>query len=170
MDGHTEAAVLVPAYLDSTAAVRLVLIRRRPSGIHGGEIAFPGGKREPGDRSLRDTALRETAEEIGVPAVDVEILENLPVVSTLTTRFAIHPFLARIRPPVRWAPEAGEVEAVIELAIDDLSRPDARTRERIDYPGVSQPFVVDCLRVGDIRIWGATYRILEPLLGRLGNL
>ena len=169
MPEPTDAAVLVPLFRRDGAGLQLALIRRVNAGIHAGEIGLPGGKREPGDASLRATALRETAEEIGVAPADVEILEELPVVRTLTTRFAIHPFLARIRPPDAWVPQAEEVDAVIEIALRDLLRPATRTRERIDYPGVAEPFAVDCFRVGDVRIWGATYRILDPLVARLDD-
>lgn len=171
MEPPAEAAVLVPAYRDAAGVLRVVLIRRRERGRHAGEIAFPGGRREPGDGSLRATAVRETAEEIGLAPADIEVLAALPVVETVTTGFVIHPFLARVRPPAAWAPQPDEVAAVVEPAVDALLRPQARRRERIDgYPGQhGQALVVDCLRVGELRIWGATYRILAPVLGRLAQ-
>jgi hypothetical protein len=52
-----DAAVLVPLYRDDGGELRVVLVRRADYGVHGGQIAFPGGKREPGDRTLVDTAL-----------------------------------------------------------------------------------------------------------------
>ena len=61
-----ESAVLAPVYSRSAGSLRLVFIRRGPRGIHGGQIAFPGGRREPGDADLLATALREAHEEIGL--------------------------------------------------------------------------------------------------------
>lgn len=168
MGPPTEAAVLVPAYRDAAGVLRVVLIRRRERGRHAGEIAFPGGRREPGDGSLRATAVRETGEEIGLAPADIDVLAALPVVETVTTGFVIHPFLARVRPPGTWAPQPDEVAAVVEPAIDALLRPQARRRERIEG-GQGGGLVVDCLRAGELRIWGATYRILAPVLGRLAQ-
>ena len=53
-----EAAVLLPVYRDGDGELRLVLVQRGSGGVHGGELAFPGGKRDPDDNSLLDTALR----------------------------------------------------------------------------------------------------------------
>ncbi|HEY3110169.1 MAG TPA: NUDIX domain-containing protein, partial [Chloroflexota bacterium] len=58
-----EAAVLAPVYRDAEGRLRLVLILRGPRGVHGSQIALPGGRREPGDRDLLATALREAEEE-----------------------------------------------------------------------------------------------------------
>ncbi|MDZ7747808.1 MAG: CoA pyrophosphatase [Halofilum sp. (in: g-proteobacteria)] len=165
----TRAAVLVPLFRTPAGARRVALIRRVDAGPHAGEIALPGGKQEPGDASLQATAVRETVEEIGVAAGDIEVLASLPVVETFTTGFAIHPFLARVRPPAAWSPQAEEVAEVVELAVEDLLRPGARTRERIEYAGRTQALDVDCYRLGDLRIWGATFRILEPVLARLAH-
>ena len=58
------AAVLVPVFRDAAGLLRLVLIVRTDRGLHGGQLAAPGGKVDPGDESLLATALRETEEEI----------------------------------------------------------------------------------------------------------
>src|SRR5688500_13126070 len=59
-----EPAALIPVYRDRDGHVRLVLIRRGEGGVHGGHLAFPGGKRDPDDASMQDTAVREAEEEI----------------------------------------------------------------------------------------------------------
>src|SRR2546427_1775735 len=80
-----DAGVIVPLYRDRTSKLRLVLIRRTPHGIHGGQLAFPGGKRDPDDATPLDSALRETREEIGLGREAIEILEHLEVIETRTT-------------------------------------------------------------------------------------
>lgn len=167
MRQQTQAAVLVPVYRDPATGLRLVVIRRVDAGVHAGQISFPGGKREPSDGSLVDTAIRETAEEIGVGRGDVEIVASLPVVRTLTSRFDIHPFLGRIRPPGTWRPQEREVAEVIEIGLGELARPGARVLESVHPPTATAPLTVPCFRVADTLIWGATYRILDPLVARL---
>lgn len=164
-----ESAVLVPLFAGPDGSLRLLLIRRVNRGAHAGQIALPGGKREPADATLAATAIRETVEETGAAAEGITLMESLPPVHTFTTGFRIHPFLARIERPEYWRPEPGEVEDIIELPVADLLRPEARRHERITAPGLAEPAELPCLRVGPIRIWGATWRILEPLLPRLAD-
>src|SRR5919205_174493 len=88
-----DSAVLAPVYRDPQGHLRLVFIRRSPHGIHGGQIAFPGGRREPSDANLLQTALREAEEEIGLEPQRVQVLAELPIVPTMATGFCIAPFL-----------------------------------------------------------------------------
>lgn len=169
MSRQTQAAVLVPVFRDPAAGLRLVVIRRVDAGIHGGQISFPGGKCEPPDTSPAATAIRETAEETGIAPADVEILETLPVVRTLSSRFDIHPFLGRIRPPDTWRPQEREVAEVIEIGVAELARPGARGLESVYARTAAAPLTVPCFRVAGTLIWGATYRILDPLVARLAG-
>ncbi len=169
MPRTVESAVLVALFAGTDGAPRLLLIRRVNRGAHAGQIALPGGKREPADATLAATAIRETVEETGAAADGITLVEALPPVHTFTTGFRIHPFLARIERPEHWRPEPGEVEEIIELPVADLLHPEARRHERITAPGLAEPAEFPCLRIGDIRIWGATWRILEPLLPRLAD-
>ena len=169
MPRTVESAVLVPLLVGPDGDRRLLLIRRVNRGAHAGQIALPGGKREAGDRTLAATAIRETVEETGATADAIPLNEPRPSVYTFTTGFRIHPFLARIERPDHWRPEPGEVEEIIELPLADLLRPEARRHERIAAPGLTEPAEFPCLRIGPIRIWGATWRILEPLLPRLAD-
>ena len=168
MPAPLQSAVLIPVFRAHGGEWHVVLIRRVNRGAHAGEIALPGGKHEPGDASLAATAIRETAEEIGACPAGIEVLESLPSVHTRVTGFEIHPFLARIEPPACWVPEPGEVATVLPLPVTDLLRPGARRRERFTPPGAVAASEFPCLRLGPVRIWGATYRILDPVLPRLG--
>lgn len=164
------AAVLVPVFRDRRGTLRIVLIRRTEHGIHGGQIAFPGGRPEPGDVSPMATALRELEEEIGLPEDRVTILDSLPRVHTRSSRFVIQPFLAVIRPMAAWRPSPREVEAVLTPAVEILAHPRIRGSARVQPPGWPEPLEVEALVLDDETIiWGATYRILQPLLEPLGN-
>src|SRR4051794_6499008 len=89
--GRTDAAVLVPLYVDDAGDLHAVFTERRHDlRRHAGEISFPGGRRDDGE-DLADTALREADEEIGLPATDVEILGALQPTPTIVTNYSIYP-------------------------------------------------------------------------------
>jgi len=162
-----EAAVLLPVYRDGDGELRLVVVQRGSGGVHGGELAFPGGKRALHDNTLLDTALRETQEEIGLAIDAISVLSKLPVVETRTTGFRISPFLARIVPPPRWRPEQREVAAVLEVLLREFERPGNRGEAFMRIPGWTEPQQFPFYRVGQHKLWGASYRMLQPLLPSL---
>jgi len=161
------SAVLVPIYRGEDDELRLVLIRRSEGGFHGGHLAFPGGKRDPEDASLQETALREAWEELGLDRQLVEVLTELPTVETMTTDFLIYPFLARIVRPSTWNRSEREVAEVVEVKLADLARPEARGEDITRLPTWIVPQQGPFYHVGRYQVWGATYRILHPLLPRL---
>lgn len=162
-----EAAILIPVFRGNSGELRLVLVRRSEGGRHGGQLAFPGGKRDPEDTSLLATAVRETSEETGLSRDAVEILAHLPAVDTNTTGFRIFPFLARIVPPTQWRRDEREIAEIIEVTLGDLARPEAHGEEFKRLPAWPQPRPTPFYRVGAYQLWGATYRILHPLIPRL---
>jgi 8-oxo-dGTP pyrophosphatase MutT (NUDIX family) len=142
----------------------LVLTRRRGDlRRHAGEISFPGGRKDAEDPDLATTALREAEEEIGLPRSEVQLIGGLPAVSTFATGYVIHPFVGTIPAPAAWRLSAREVDAVLELALDDVD--EGRTRTQIERRGIA--FETDAYVVGEHLIWGATARIIAHLLERL---
>lgn len=166
-DALREAAVLVPVYRDREGDLTLVMIRRADVGAHGGQIAFPGGKRDRGDATALETALREAREEIGLEPKDVAVIAALDRVETRSTGFVIAPFLARIRRPERWRPDPAEVEEVLEVRVRDLALPEARGESFETFPGSAEPSPIPFYRLAGHRLWGASYRIVHPLVPRL---
>ena len=162
-----DAAVLVPVYRDAAGELRMVLMRRTEGGPHGGQIAFPGGKLDARDRSLRDAALRETCEEIGLPPASATVLAELDVIETRVTGFRIHPFLARVTRPEHWRIAEREVAEVLEPRVAELADPANRDSTVERFAQWPEPVRIEFIHVGAHRLWGATYRILKPLLPRL---
>ncbi len=163
-----ESAVLAPVYRDPSGDLRLVFIRRSPHGRHGGQIAFPGGRREASDATLLQTALREAEEEIGLPGSLVDVLETLPVIETFATGFQIAPFLGRLNgAPPTWRRQETEIDEILEVRVDDLLRPETHGVEEWELPNWPGPRAIPFYRIGPYKLWGATYKIVEPLLPRL---
>jgi 8-oxo-dGTP pyrophosphatase MutT (NUDIX family) len=164
--GRTDAAVLVPLYVDGDGELHAVFTRRREDlRRHAGEISFPGGRADEGE-DMRATALREAHEEIGLPSEAVELLGALAPTPTIATSYAIYPFVGLIEPGREWVLSPREVETVLELSITDLRA--GYDRRRMLRRGV--PFRTDTYVVGEDLIWGATARILADLLSRLDAL
>ena len=91
VSGREPSAVAVPL-VEGASGIEIWIIRRPATmRLHAGELAFPGGKRDPSDATLFDTA-REIQEELGVPRVKTRSLATLTAVPVATSRFAIHPF------------------------------------------------------------------------------
>jgi 8-oxo-dGTP pyrophosphatase MutT (NUDIX family) len=166
--GRIDAAVLVPLYVQDGTLYAVFTRRHGDLRRHGGEISFPGGRQdiEEGEEDLRDTALREAEEEIGLPREAVDIVGALTPTPTIATNYAVYPFVGMIEPGHRWKPSAAEVAEVLELSVPDLRA--GYRRKRLIRRGV--PFRTDVFEVGDQLIWGATARILSDLLERLDGI
>jgi 8-oxo-dGTP pyrophosphatase MutT (NUDIX family) len=164
--GRTDAAVLVPLYVQNDELHAVFTKRREDLRRHPGEISFPGGRYDEGESDLRATALREAYEEIGLPPQGVEIVGALQPTPTIATGYAVYPFVGLIEAGLTWTLSAREVAEVIELPLRALS--DGYGRRRLVRRGL--PIRTDTYLVGDRLIWGATARILADLFDRIGAL
>lgn len=162
---QTAAAVLVPLFLPAEDAPPSVVLTRRRADLrrHAGEISFPGGRRDEADVDLRQTALREAEEEIGLSRELVTPLGELPAISTFATGYLIHPFVGLIPAGQSWRLSPREVDAVLELPLRDVHA--SRTSTEIERRGFR--FEVDAYILDGHLIWGATFRILEELIERM---
>jgi 8-oxo-dGTP pyrophosphatase MutT (NUDIX family) len=126
--GLTEAAVLVPVF--GKAGEYHILFTQRSDQVlhHKGQISFPGGARSEVDASLLDTALRESWEEIGLEAKDVEILGELDDTPTTTSSFNISPFVAFIPYPYQFTLNPYEIKKVFSVPVSALLRKATKRR------------------------------------------
>jgi 8-oxo-dGTP pyrophosphatase MutT (NUDIX family) len=159
--------VLVPLFLAAGEEPHAVFTKRRDDlRRHAGEISFPGGRHDPEDADLRETALREAEEEIGLPREQVTLLGALDPTATFVTGYLIHPFVGLIPAGQSWQASPVEVDAVLELPVSALR--EGRTRTSLERHGVF--FETDAYVVDGHLIWGATARIVDGLLEQLDPL
>ncbi len=159
----SDAAVLAP--LIDRGGEMSVLLTRRADGLrsHPGQIGFPGGRVEPGDRGPIDAALRETEEEIGLPRARVEVVGCLDTCIT-GTGYRVVPVVGIVAAPfalsdLALAPE--EVAEAFEMPLSFALDPRNHVRRTAVARGVRRSFYV--LPYGDRYIWGATARMLVNL-------
>ncbi|WP_371416291.1 CoA pyrophosphatase [Rubellimicrobium sp. CFH 75288] len=157
------AAVLLA--VDLSAPEPRVILTKRAAHLrhHPGQIALPGGRIEPGETPAA-AALREAAEEVGLPPDRPAILGTLPVHETVTG-FAVTPVLAVIRTPFVPRPQAGEVEEVFGLPLSHCADPVRYRVEGRVWGGRRRLYWV--APWGPYYLWGATACILRGLALRL---
>jgi len=160
----TQAAVLVPI-IDRPDGLTILLTQRTAHLTdHAGQISFPGGRVEAEDRDATATALRETAEEIGLPADRVEVLGRLDTYVT-GTGYEVVPIVGLVRPPFPLVPDPFEVAEVFEVPLAFIVDPANHQRHSSNLKGRPRQFFV--LPYEDRYIWGATAGMLVNLAGLL---
>lgn len=159
--GPAPAAVLIPIY-EKAGDYYLVLTKRTEDvSNHKGQISFPGGSYEVGDETLKNTAIRETCEEIGIAPRDVDIIGELDDIETITN-FVISPFVAIIPYPYEFRSNAREVEEIIEVPISALlDKKNIREEKKYRDGKLIDEYSYEYR--GWI-IWGATAKILKQFL------
>ncbi|MFB6236536.1 MAG: CoA pyrophosphatase [Halopenitus sp.] len=161
VDGEREAAVLAPI-LSRDGEPHLLFTKRADHlGEHPGQMSFPGGGREPSDETLRETALREANEEIGLVADEVTVVGELDDIRT-STDYSVRPFVGEI-PDRAYVPDETEVAEVVVIPVAALTDLDNYESERRDHPDYGN-HRVHFFHVDDYTVWGATGRILTQLL------
>ncbi|MCK6405566.1 MAG: CoA pyrophosphatase [Rhodocyclaceae bacterium] len=163
----TPAAVLFPIVLHDDSPT--VLLTRRTDHLrdHAGQISFPGGRVETSDAGPVDAALRETEEEIGLPARQVEIVGYLPEYRT-GTGFAVTPVVGFVSPPLSLSPDPFEVAEVFEVPLSFLLDPVNHRQHEIHWRGRQRRYFA--MPYGDRFIWGATAGMIVSLCRRLALL
>ena len=147
------------------AGLRVVLTRRADHlKTHAGQVAFPGGKIDPGDPSPMAAALREAEEEIGLSPDQVEILGAVDRYVTVTG-FSIIPFIGVCNPAFLPIADDSEVAEVFETPLDFLMDPRNRLRRAVEREGRMRRFYAYDWR-GRV-IWGATAGMLKALNDRI---
>lgn len=157
------AAVLVPL-IDRPAGMTVLLTKRTEHlNDHAGQISFPGGRVEPHDRDVVDTALRETEEEIGLARAAVEVVGCLDTCMT-GTGFSVVPVVGMIDSPFELSAltlDSFEVAEAFEVPLEFVLDPTNHERRMAVRKGERREFYV--LPFEDRYIWGATARMLVNL-------
>jgi len=162
----------VAAVLRVTDTPELLFIKRADAvgDPWSGHMAFPGGRHEPHDRTLLDTAVRETLEETSINLLQhgrmLGVLDDLAPRSPSLPRINIRPYVAIVRPDVEIGPSV-EVAAHFWVPLEALRAPSAQAEYEMEFDGARLRF--PGYRVGPHIAWGLTERIVRQLLGFLDD-
>ena len=159
----TPAAVLVP--VTDRAEPGVILTQRTASmRTHAGQVAFPGGRVDPGDRDAVTAALREAEEEIGLPPPLVDVAGTADRYRTVTG-FDVTPVVGVVPADLALRPAEAEVAAVFEVPLAFLLDGANHVRAHMDWRGRRRDYWE--IGWGERRIWGATAAMIVNLSRRL---
>jgi len=161
-DTYTQASVLLPLFIKDGHYWLLLMRRASTVEYHKGEVSFPGGVVDEKDDNLESTAKRETFEETGVREEDIEILGQLDDMTTITSRFIVHPFVGIVQFPYEFNLNRSEVDHLIEVPLQFFLDPAQPRAFSMHYEG--ETFETPAFIYEDSVIWGATERILENFI------
>lgn len=131
-DGQRRAAVLMPIVMRDNWRV---ILTQRPDTMpsHPGQISFPGGKIELGE-TPEQAVLRETKEEVGIFAKDIELLGRLPSFNAVS-EYRVTPYVGIVNPEAQIIADPGEVADVFEIPLSFLMNPDNHVPRDIYFDG-----------------------------------
>ena len=169
--GQRAAVAIIVRDLATGAEVLLIERSRRADDPWSGHIAFPGGRREPGDADDLSTAIRETREEIGLDLTrQAHLLGRLDEIGAVARGRALDmvivPFVFELAEPSRLC-TSGEVSDVFWTPLGPLLSGEARTTYRFEWDG--QVTEHPAFRVRNRTVWGLTQRMLSCLVGALAS-
>ncbi|MEM7336549.1 MAG: CoA pyrophosphatase [Chloroflexota bacterium] len=170
-----------PQELSGTARVGAVLLllyryqnelfialtkRRDDLNTHGGQISFPGGRQDEGER-LMETAVRETEEEIGVRPDEITLVGSLKQVYIPPSDFHVHPFVGWVTANKKphFQPSESEVSEIIEASVLSLLDPNLRQTVKRKFRG--NVYDVPYFDIQGHQVWGATAVMLNEFIQRL---
>jgi 8-oxo-dGTP pyrophosphatase MutT (NUDIX family) len=157
-----KAAVMMLFYPKNAQTHLALILRTSYNGVHSSQIAFPGGKVEADDFDLKQTALRETHEEIGVHPNTINVVRAFTEVYIPPSNFIVHPFFGYSHDELSFELQVDEVAGIVELPLEDFlddkiivtNTMKTSYAESIEVPG---------FQVEEHFIWGATAMMLSEL-------
>lgn len=163
------AAVLALFYPNDKNTVSLLFTKRaKYNGTHSGQVSFPGGKVEKSDLNLKETALRETFEEVGVLQEKIDIVREITEVYIPPSNFSVTPYIGLLNNKPLFKVNS-EVAKIIEIPFSDLLD-DSRLASISITNSYMKETSVPCFNFDGSIIWGATAMILSEIKELLKNM
>lgn len=160
-----KAGVLALLFMKNEEVHVLIIERMQAGGDkHGGQLGFPGGKYEPNDKTLLDTAVREAEEEVGIPSTEVNVLGPLTTLYIPVSNFLVHPFVGYLNNTPKYQLQEKEVKAVLEVPLSHLMNPENKRTTDIR---IGKNLILKNVPYFDVEgkvLWGATAMMLSELI------
>ncbi|MEL4307828.1 NUDIX hydrolase [Joostella sp. CR20] len=157
------AGVVCLFYPDENFQTKLLLILRKTyKGVHSNQVGFPGGKVELSDKNIEETALRETWEEVGVSPKKISLVKKMSEVYIPPSNFIVQPFIGVATENLVFTLQEDEVEALIEVSLDDFLSETAVFQENLTT-SYAKNIDVPAFKLNNYTVWGATAMMLSEV-------
>ncbi len=157
-----QSAVLILLFPEGNSIHTILIQRGKYEGVHSGQIAFPGGQLDESDLDLKQTALRETAEEIGLLPQNISVIGSLTDIYITPSNFLVRPFVGVMYQKYDFIRDANEVDKIITVDLFALNNKNIRKEKLILHSGgnkVKTPY----FEIEGLTIWGATAMMISEL-------
>lgn len=157
-----KAAVMMLFYPKNEVTHLVLIVRNSYPGVHSSQIAFPGGKVEEIDFDLKQTALRETHEEIGIHPNDIHVIRDFSSIYIPPSNFLVYPFLGISQVELTFTLQEEEVAGIIELPLSTLLDDSIISNKNLET-SYSKLIEVPVFQIEEHSVWGATAMMLSEL-------
>lgn len=157
-----KAAVMMLFYPKNGVTHLLLIVRNSYPGVHSSQIAFPGGKVEEIDFDLKQTALRETYEEVGIHPNDIHVIRDFSSIYIPPSNFLVYPFLGISHSQLTFKLQEEEVAGIIELPLSTLLDDSIISNKNLET-SYSKLIEVPVFQIEEHTVWGATAMMLSEL-------
>jgi 8-oxo-dGTP pyrophosphatase MutT (NUDIX family) len=157
-----KAAVMMLFYPKKYQTHLALILRTSYNGVHSSQIAFPGGKVELDDFDLKQTALRETHEEIGIHPTSINVIRSFTEVYIPPSNFMVYPYLGYSHEELKFLLQEDEVAGIVEFPLDDFLD-DSILKNKLIKTSYQESIEVPGFQVKNHFVWGATAMMLSEL-------
>lgn len=156
------SAILMMFYPKGDEIFLPLILRPQYDGVHGGQMAFPGGRVEQSDKNIQETALREAQEEIGIKATDVKIISNLTELFIPPSNMFCQPVMGFMSYRPDFYPDEREVAGIFEVSISEILDPSIVQVRTVETRGVR--LETPCFVIQEQVVWGATALMIAEMI------
>jgi len=150
--------------------LKVIFIRRSfYVGIHAGQIAFPGGRYEDFDIEIKNTALREIEEEIGLHSENIEVIGRISDIYVPPSNFLISVFVGYLPQKPQYKIDEREVNEIIEIELSEFFKEDSIIEKEFIVPSTNSKVLAPYYKVGNIELWGASAMVMCEFLDIIGE-
>jgi len=160
-------AIIFPKGIQKELHIALIL-RKAYKGVHSAQIGFPGGKLEVGE-SLKQAAIREVEEEIGITSSQYKIVRRMTEVYIPPSNFYVQSFLGISDQELKFIKQDEEVEEVVEVALSELLD-DVNMKDSLVHTSLKRDLNVPSFILEGHIVWGATAMMLSEIKDLLKEL